>query len=70
MPDQRALDAISRLEAALARIEAAAARPTASADPTESEDYRRLRAAHDALRERVSGAIGEIDRLIASGERV
>lgn len=69
MADQRALDAASRIERALARIEAAAARPAKPSDPQDSEDYRRLSAAHESLRERVAGAIGEIDLLVAAGER-
>lgn len=68
MADARALDALSRIERALARIEAAAARPAPAPSVEDSEDYRRLQAAHDSLRDRVSGAIGEIDRMIAAGE--
>jgi hypothetical protein len=68
MADERALDAISRIERALARIEAAAARPAPAASPEENEDYQRLRSAHHALRQRVTGAIGELDRLISAGE--
>ena len=68
MPDQRALDAIRRIEQALARVESAAARrpPPRPAEPP--EDYRQLRQAHEALRERVAGAIGEIDRMLETGE--
>ena len=62
MADQRALDAIRRIEQALARIEAAASRPTPPAQP--AEDYERLREAHDALRRRVAGAIGQIDNML------
>ena len=68
MADQRALDAIERIEQALSRIEAAASRPAPvppSAEP--SEDFARLREAHEALRQRVAGAIGQIDRLVESG---
>ena len=65
--DQRALDAIRRIERAVARIEAAAERPAPPAGP--SEDYEQLREAHDALRRRVAGAIGQIDQLIEAGER-
>jgi len=69
MGDQRALDAISRIERALARIEAAARRPQPlSTDMEESEELDRLRGAHLALRSRVEGAIGQIDRLLESGE--
>jgi len=65
MGDTRALDAIARIERALARIETAARRPgAASSDPAELSE---LRAAHQALRSRVEGAIGEIDRLLESG---
>lgn len=69
MADQRALDAVSRIERALARIEAAGSRPDMPSDPTDSEAYRRLHAAHDSLRAKVAGAVGEIDRLVAAGER-
>jgi hypothetical protein len=67
MADQRALDAVARIERALARIEAAATRPPPAA-PEDSESYRRLRDAHDQLRREVAGAIGQIDGLIREGE--
>ena len=67
MADQRALDAIRRIERAVARIESAAERPAPPAAP--SEDYEQLREAHDTLRRRVAGAIGQIDQLIEAGER-
>ena len=63
MADERALEAIARIERALARIEGAAesgAKPTGNA---------RLEEAHHMLRSRVEGAIGEIDRLLEAGER-
>ena len=64
MGDARALDAIARIERALARIEAASRRPAASSsDPAELTE---LRGAHAALRARVEGAIGQIDRLLES----
>ncbi len=67
MGDARALDAITRIERALARIEAAGRRPGApSADPAELSELRR---AHQTLRGRVEGAIGEIDRLLESEAR-
>jgi hypothetical protein len=70
MGDQRALDALRRVEQALARIESASSRPpspaAASADP---DELRRLREAHDKLRRSVAGAIGEIDHMIGIGER-
>ena len=62
MPDERALAAISRIEQALARIEAASTRrPAPAADP---EELRQLRDVHQALRMKVEGAIGQIDRLL------
>lgn len=61
------MDAIRRIERAVARLEAAANRPPPAATPP--EDYERLREAHDSLRRRVAGAIGQIDELIESGER-
>jgi uncharacterized membrane protein YccC len=68
MADQRALDALQRIEQALARIEAAASRPAPVAPTAEpSDEFARLREAHDALRHRVAGAIGQIDRLVESG---
>ena len=71
MADPRALDAVRRIERALARIESAASRPPpTSTDATESgEEFQRLREAHDALRRQVAGAIGQIDRMIETGER-
>ena len=65
MADQRALDAVARIERALARIEAAAARP---APAGESDDHRLLQARHDAMRGRVSGALAQLDAVIAAGE--
>ncbi len=69
MADQRALDAIARIERALARIEAAAAQARAAArsGTAGSEELERLRGAHLALRGRVEGAIGQIDRLLETG---
>lgn len=71
MADQRALDAIGRIERALARIEAASSRASASRknEGNGSEELERLRGAHDALRSRVAGAIGQIDQLLESGGR-
>ena len=65
MADQRALDAISRIERALARIEAAGARAQATAG--NGAELEQLRGAHQSLRMRVEGAIGQIDRLLESG---
>ena len=68
MADQRALDALHRIERALARLEAAdRPAPAAAAEP--SEDYQHLREAHDALRRKVVGAIGQIDELLESQGR-
>jgi hypothetical protein len=70
MGDQRALDAVSRIERALARVEAAASRGQASQrndSAAGSEELERLRGAHRALRSRVEGAIGQIDRLLDVG---
>jgi hypothetical protein len=70
MADQRALDAIGRIERALARVEAASHRAQtarAARDGDGSEDLERLRGAHQALRAKVEGAIGQIDRLLETG---
>jgi len=69
MADQRALDAISRIEQALARVESAAARPRPAPPAEPPEEYERLRQAHDSLRDRVAGAIGEIDRMLETEAR-
>ena len=61
MADERALAAIRRIEQALVRIEAASSRPAPAADP---EELRALRDVHQALRAKVEGAIGQIDRLL------
>jgi hypothetical protein len=69
MADQRALDAVARIERALARIESAAMRTQAAAKSGAAggEELERLRGAHMALRGRVEGAIGQIDRLLETG---
>ena len=65
MGDQRALDAIARIERALARIETAASRPPPPATESVSdEEHERLLQAHAALRRAVAGAIGQVDHLI------
>jgi hypothetical protein len=63
MADERALAAIRRIEQALVRIEAASSRlkPAPAAD---SDELRQLRDVHQALRSKVEGAIGQIDRLL------
>jgi hypothetical protein len=62
-PMQREIDAIERIERAVARIDAAAARSAQGSDA--NAELTRLRAAHEQLRERVRGAIGDIDQLLA-----
>jgi hypothetical protein len=69
MADDRAMEAIGRIERALARIEAAAAKRPEPA-PRDDSELRQLREVHQALRGKVEGAIGQIDRLLAAGERV
>ena len=65
MGDTRAQDAIARIERALARIEASGRKSSqSSSDPAELSE---LRTAHQALRARVEGAIGQIDRLLEDG---
>ena len=67
MGDARALDAIARIERALARIEALGRKSSqSSSDPAE---LIALRGAHQALRARVEGAVGQIDRLLESEGR-
>ena len=66
MADPRALEALRRIENALARVESAASRPRPAPGP--SPELERLREAHETLRRRVSGAVEQIDRLIAAGE--
>jgi hypothetical protein len=63
MHKQRAMDAIVRIERGLGRIEQALVAPGNGA----AEELERLRSAHQLLRSRVEGAIGEIDRLLADG---
>jgi len=65
MGDTRAQDAIARIERALARIEASAR--TSASDSTDPAELAALRDAHSALRTRVEGAIGQIDRLLEDG---
>jgi hypothetical protein len=70
MADQRALDAIRRVEQALARIESASSQsPPPAVASADLDEHRRLREAHDKLRRRVAGAIGEIDHMIEIGKR-
>jgi hypothetical protein len=69
MSDDRALQAVGRIERALARIEAAATKVPEPA-PRDDSDLRQLREVHQALRGKVEGAISQIDRLLADAERV
>ena len=64
MSDERALNAIDRIETAFARIEAAT-NGDKSAPQGESE-LLHLRQTHHALRGKVEDAIAQIDRLLAS----
>lgn len=64
MGDTRSLDAIARIERALARIEASARKH--GGQGAETAELAQLRDAHHALRTRVEGAIGQIDRLLES----
>ena len=64
MADDRAMAAMERIERALARMEAASEKAReASVDDGE---LIQLRQTHHALRNKVEGAIGQIDRLLAS----
>ena len=65
MGDERAMQALARIERAIARIEAAATAAPASAG--DDEEIRRLREANEALRGKVRNAIGQIDMLLESG---
>ena len=69
MSDDKATQAIGRIERALARIEAAAAQAPEPMFRDESE-LRQLREVHQSLRGKVEGAISQIDRLLAEAERV
>ncbi len=64
MSDERALNAVDRIEAAFARIEAAT-NDRKSAVPG-GEDLLQLRQTHQHLRGKVEDAIAQIDRLLAS----
>ena len=62
------MDAIARIERALARIETSARTSAAhSTDMADTAELSALRDAHRALRTRVEGAIGQIDRLLEDG---
>lgn len=65
MNDQRAHQAIERIERALARIEAAASK---TPPVTDEAELRELREVHQALRGNVEGAISQLDRLLATAD--
>jgi hypothetical protein len=64
MTDERALQAIERIERALTRIQEATNRPA----PRNDGELIKLREVHHALRGEVEGAISQIDRLLATAE--
>jgi len=68
MADQRALDAIARIEKALARIDSATAGGRDGGDDSAAE-LEQVRDAHRRLRSRVEGAIGQLDRLLETEGR-
>lgn len=63
MEGDRNQAALARIEAALARINAAAAKI-----PAENPNVMSLVNKHEALREEVAGALGDLDKLIADLE--
>jgi len=63
MTDERAMQALDRIERALARIQEATSRP-----PRDEGELIKLREVHQALRGKVEGAISQIDRLLATTE--
>lgn len=65
MADEKAMQALGRIERALARIETAADK--ARNQPRGDGELVELRRVHQGLRGKVEGAIAQIDRLIASG---
>ena len=65
MADERATAAIERIERALGRIEAACQAKVQSAR-SDTGELIELRQSHQALRNKVEGAIGQIDRLLAN----
>ena len=69
MQDQRALNALARIERAVARIEAAAA-ARGTIDQADRSELEALRTAHGRLRGRVERAIAELDDLIVQGGEV
>lgn len=65
MQDQRTEGALARIEQALDRLEKAV-----EVEAGAASELAQLRAAHQHLRSRVEGAIGEIDRMLARPEAV
>jgi hypothetical protein len=63
MIDEKAIQAITRIERALARVEEAAGRIP---PPRDDDELLRLREVHQNLRGKVEGAISQIDRLLAT----
>lgn len=69
MDESRADRALARLDAALERIAAARGNvEQRSADPASSAQIMKLVNRHEALREEVADALGELDAVIASLE--
>lgn len=68
MSTQRLQNALSRIEQALARIETQAAL-SAHATPGQGSPDPNLAARHEALRERVSASIAELDLLLEGIEK-
>jgi hypothetical protein len=66
MGQDRAMQAISRIEQALARLEQSASRRPPA--PVDDSELLALRQSHRMLRGKVEHAIGEIDRLLAAGD--
>jgi hypothetical protein len=67
MGQDRAAEAIERVERALSRIEAAAARRPAP-PASDNQELSELRDAYRTLRARVEGAVGDLDRLLATAD--
>jgi len=65
MNNERAATALDRIEQALARIEAAASK---RADEGAAAELKALQQRHEALREKVEGAVSQIDVLLAGQE--
>jgi hypothetical protein len=73
MGDDRANQAIERIERALGRIETAAQRALAAPAPLAAppapgndEELQALREVHRTLQEKVAGAVAQLDRMLAA----